>query len=551
MMESVDLYLWGVITVDKEEEDLKIEKNHDLNEEAEYAGNKQDLEQMLLDAQRYLNIFHQIHIFKERKKAEFEQSLIEMPERLRAILLNLPGGRVLLEYIEDCEIKRGLRSQRTIFGSENPIVKLEKEQENKSAVNKEFTQAITNTIADTMAEYNQNLLQMNERILNNSKQIAGKSTSDNQAKILADALRENNQQQMEMMKTFGSTLSQAILMSQKEMFASIPKPVETNPIFNDSVKKSSVAAKIENKDETTIVKATRHYEEKKPENQAKLIVENNNKNNTQTNDNKLKDKPAENTAKPDNTPKPDILPIKADTTEAKAEVKQEQKQEVKIANKTEIKPEIKTGQPDKEIKQSEKHDDFDDIDIASLLTAIDGPAEKEADKKDSKKKEPEKKDADRKDTEKKESEKKGSDKKDDAEKESENTASKISPFSLAMQKIKNAITEPADISLDSLDVKPVSLGNGDNMTLSMTEAFKDDKKDTSLPPAFDHKLSDDEEWEYVDEDGNPIDPSEWEYVDENGNPIDPSEWEYVDENGNPVDSNEWEYVDENGNPIEK
>ena len=45
-----------------EEEDLKVTQRQNLNEEAEYAGNKQDLEQMLLEAQRYLNIFHQIHI---------------------------------------------------------------------------------------------------------------------------------------------------------------------------------------------------------------------------------------------------------------------------------------------------------------------------------------------------------------------------------------------------------------------------------------------------------------------------------------------------------
>ncbi|MBO6282280.1 MAG: hypothetical protein J6N49_07145, partial [Alphaproteobacteria bacterium] len=47
---------------------------------------------------------------------------------------------------------------------------------------------------------------------------------------------------------------------------------------------------------------------------------------------------------------------------------------------------------------------------------------------------------------------------------------------------------------------------------------------------------------------------EWEYVDENGNPVEggDGEWEYVDENGNPIEGGdgEWEYVDENGNPIE-
>ena len=54
-----------------------------------------------------------------------------------------------------------------------------------------------------------------------------------------------------------------------------------------------------------------------------------------------------------------------------------------------------------------------------------------------------------------------------------------------------------------------------------------------------------EQVEYVDENGNAIDPEaqEVQYVDENGNP--------VDENGNPLDGEApVEYVDENGNPVD-
>ena len=71
------------------------------------------------------------------------------------------------------------------------------------------------------------------------------------------------------------------------------------------------------------------------------------------------------------------------------------------------------------------------------------------------------------------------------------------------------------------------------------------------------------EYEYVDEDGNPVtadgEPIEYEYVDESGNPVaaaettEEVEYEYVDEDGNPVSEDgeevEYEYVDEDGNPV--
>ena len=136
--------------------------------------------------------------------------------------------------------------------------------------------------------------------------------------------------------------------------------------------------------------------------------------------------------------------------------------------------------------------------------------------------------------------------------------SQLHSYEDALLKIKNALNSDSsdnNVSLNNLDVQPVSL-SGDDL-LAKTEAEKTQPQNIfSEQP---QKLADfddnDSKWEYVDENGNPVsgDDSEWEYVDENGNPVsgDDGEWEYVDENGNPVsgDDSEWEYVDENGNPV--
>ena len=145
--------------------------------------------------------------------------------------------------------------------------------------------------------------------------------------------------------------------------------------------------------------------------------------------------------------------------------------------------------------------------------------------------------------------------------------SQLHSYEDALLKIKNALSSDDDISINNIDVKPVSLGDTDDLS-------KPETQQSSAKPAqpiitqpqktkneelwsFDDNLksSDDGDWEYVDENGNPVsaDDGDWEYVDENGNPVsaDDGDWEYVDENGNPVsaDDGDWEYVDENGNPV--
>ena len=135
--------------------------------------------------------------------------------------------------------------------------------------------------------------------------------------------------------------------------------------------------------------------------------------------------------------------------------------------------------------------------------------------------------------------------------------SQLHSYEDALLKIKNALSSDNDVSLNNLDIKPVSLGGDDDLPKQTPQAPAPQSQ-TSAPGEDNSGISDGDDWEYVDENGNPVsgdDDGDWEYVDENGNPVsgdDDSDWEYVDENGNPVsgdDDGDWEYVDENGNPL--
>jgi len=80
----------------------------DLNQNAEFAGKHKDEEDPILIAQRYLNIYHQIHIFNDVRQKEFDDSLLALPSDIRILLSTLPGGSLLLEHIAEVEEKRGI-----------------------------------------------------------------------------------------------------------------------------------------------------------------------------------------------------------------------------------------------------------------------------------------------------------------------------------------------------------------------------------------------------------------------------------------------------------
>ena len=62
-------------------------------------------ENPLLVAQRFLNISRQIHIFKQAKRTQFDNELLEMSDKVKKLLANIPGGFILIEHILELEEK--------------------------------------------------------------------------------------------------------------------------------------------------------------------------------------------------------------------------------------------------------------------------------------------------------------------------------------------------------------------------------------------------------------------------------------------------------------
>lgn len=85
----------------------------ELVENAEFGKKNKNEEEPILVAQRFLNIYRQMHIFNKERQEQFDNMLLELSPDVRILLSTLPGGSVLLEHIEELEAKRGLVSPVT------------------------------------------------------------------------------------------------------------------------------------------------------------------------------------------------------------------------------------------------------------------------------------------------------------------------------------------------------------------------------------------------------------------------------------------------------
>ena len=148
---------------------IKVAENY-LIDDTENT-NKEDEEDPILVAQRYLNIFHQIHIFNATRKAEFDQSLLAMPEKIKELMAAIPGGRVLLEHIKEIEETRGINS-----GSTSELIAQNIEEEKKSIDNVQQhptnsgggTLTLSTDFADSLAKSLATALQNNNVAANGS-----------------------------------------------------------------------------------------------------------------------------------------------------------------------------------------------------------------------------------------------------------------------------------------------------------------------------------------------------------------------------------------------
>lgn len=79
----------------------------------EYEENSSVGEDDTVTAQRFLNIFRQLHIFTPEKKAAFDNMILAQPANIRGTFGKLLGGHSLQEYVNELESSQGIAQSYT------------------------------------------------------------------------------------------------------------------------------------------------------------------------------------------------------------------------------------------------------------------------------------------------------------------------------------------------------------------------------------------------------------------------------------------------------
>ncbi len=74
--------------------------------DATFGQNKGDEEEPIIVAQRFLNIFRQLHIFSAERREVFNKMILEQPPAVQVLFKNLPGGSILQDYIDELQGKK-------------------------------------------------------------------------------------------------------------------------------------------------------------------------------------------------------------------------------------------------------------------------------------------------------------------------------------------------------------------------------------------------------------------------------------------------------------
>ncbi len=80
----------------------------DIDTEARRKAMRKGEEDPFVVAQRYLNIYRQMHIFSPERKEAFDKMLLELSPNIRGMFSSLPGGSMLQDYVDDLAEKAGV-----------------------------------------------------------------------------------------------------------------------------------------------------------------------------------------------------------------------------------------------------------------------------------------------------------------------------------------------------------------------------------------------------------------------------------------------------------
>ena len=237
----------------------------ELIENAVFGKKNKDEEAPILIAQRFLNIFRQIHIFNHERQEQFDDMLMNITPEVRILLSTLPGGGLLLEHIAETEQKRGVISPY----SPKPITARKKE-----------------TISDTQIspEHRENYSSGGGGVIIDASFASELSSS------LSMALQQNEKRYKEDMQTLTQTITHSIMESQTAMVsmmrdiliatkasnAAINSATHNNIIMQPQVKTPETKPVVDNKPQVKVPETKSDNTYKNELNKIKSALQNNN-----------------------------------------------------------------------------------------------------------------------------------------------------------------------------------------------------------------------------------------------------------------------------------
>ena len=188
-------------------------------------------------AQRFLNIFHQLHIFGDEKREVFDKMLLDQPPQVRSAFRQLPGGSILLDYLS--EIEKGDAKDQTDFDyGDIPTTDIpEIKKSNSEPVLRTDVPAFSfdtaefaKVLANTLAQSNTQIIQEFQRSLSNKSNNAGTASkvelvtdetfTQSIAEALSNAISTSEQKRIEDTKVIANSFL--------ELQENINKMVEQN-----------------------------------------------------------------------------------------------------------------------------------------------------------------------------------------------------------------------------------------------------------------------------------------------------------------------------------
>ena len=218
------------------------------------GGDKE--EEPIIVAQRFLNIFHQLHVFDEERRDVYNKMLIELPEQVKTAFRQLPGGSVLLEYIDELE---GINTEQV--GVDTDIKLSQNSFANNNAVpsaqnvtysgipfdSSEFAKVLANTLAQSNAQIVREL-QKNVQLLSSkapatSQQSPVTLTTDESftqaiAEALGKAISSSEQKRQEDTKI----IANSFLELQENLAKMIEQNAQLKVVADGKISKDGVSA---------------------------------------------------------------------------------------------------------------------------------------------------------------------------------------------------------------------------------------------------------------------------------------------------------------------